>query len=114
MILNKAYIFFDTNAPIVTNTTHTYVANPAGINQISSSNFNVEVYPNPVASTFTIKLNSVTNAHFQLHDITGRILMEKQIPNAAIIDMNNFSKGIYFYRVDDSKANSCVGRLVKN
>lgn len=60
------------------------------------------VYPNPSNGTFTVSVNDLRfeNADVVLYDVTGRIIMLKQIrSDKETISINNAAKGVYLLRV---------------
>lgn len=94
-IKNTAYIYFDYNSPIVTNTTiNEYI-------QIVSVKENFKelqsfVYPNPTNGLCTIELSTKEKQNLQLFDMTGNIVLSQSIENGtAIIDASHLAAGIY-------------------
>jgi hypothetical protein len=72
-----------------------------GINNLDAQDA-VNVYPNPNNGTFTVSVNDLRfgNADVVLYDVTGRIIMSKQIRrNKEIISVNNAAKGVYLLRI---------------
>jgi hypothetical protein len=55
------------------------------------------VYPNPASNQITINLGDWNgqNAMVRLYDIEGRVLFEKQAGSMLVVDVSDFSKGIY-------------------
>ncbi len=93
-IKNTAYIYFDYNTPIVTNTTYNSILIPTGLN--SQTETVMALYPNPTNGTFTIELNNKQKQSIQVFDITGNIVLSQNIENGkATIDANHFAAGIY-------------------
>lgn len=95
LIKNTAYIYFDFNAPIVTNTTINSIKDiTTGIDEQIESN--LAVYPNPSHGIFTIDLSSKKKHYVQLYDITGNVVLSQTIENGkATIDADNLAAGIY-------------------
>ncbi len=93
-IKNRAYIYFDYNAPIVTNTTYNSIIVPTGLNNKSETI--ASIYPNPTKSTFTIELKTKEKQFVQLMDLTGNVVLSKTIENdRATIDVSYLAAGIY-------------------
>jgi len=94
---NDAEIYFDFNAPIITNNTITTVA------LLEVDKFNeaqVSIYPNPVKNKLSISSkNSIKS--IELYDIKGRSLMEYN--NIGLyktqLDLNFLYDGIYFVKI---------------
>jgi uncharacterized repeat protein (TIGR01451 family) len=96
-ISNTAYIYFDYNAPIITNTTANNFEFPVKISSIVSSENSFSLFPNPSTDVFTFKdtknLNSV-----EVYSILGEKILSQT--NQKTINLNGFSKGVYFARVN--------------
>jgi uncharacterized repeat protein (TIGR01451 family) len=93
-IKNTAYIYFDYNAPIVTNTTLNTILIPTGLKNQTETVMNL--YPNPSNGNFTIELNTKEKQFIQIFDITGNVVISQTIENGkAIIDGSNLAAGIY-------------------
>lgn len=112
-IKNTAYIYFDYNAPIVTNTTINTIENPVGINSSDKNNYGLIVYPNPAKDVF--RVTTVKNfERLKIYDITGRevysILGSKG--NSAECNLSEFKSGIYLLEVAGEWGRSLV-RFVK-
>jgi len=71
------------------------------------------IYPNPGRNKLTIK-TTTKNSHFELFDITGKILLKKFIPDYSTeVNVSNLPKGMYFYRIYDNKNIIKTGKWVK-
>lgn len=109
-VIKKASIFFDYNAPIITNdaeTTYTSLNN-GGFNPDDS----LSVYPNPTSSVLNITSDNTIES-IELYDIQGRILEKSfQNSNAVILDISNRQSGIYFLKITSDKG-SKVEKVVK-
>ena len=66
-------------------------------------NFDILVYPNPVASTLSLKSRNPGNLKItiELSDLTGRLLFNKSIgsKNVYQMDFSKYISGIYLLRV---------------
>ncbi len=93
-IKNTAYIYFDYNSPIVTNSTYNSILVPTGLN--NQSNTLAALYPNPTNGRFTVELNSKEKQSLQVFDISGQMVLSQTIENGkASIDANYLAAGIY-------------------
>ena len=93
-IKNTAYIYFDYNAPIVTNTTLNTILIPTGLHNQTETLMNL--YPNPSNGNFTIDLNTKEKQTLQVFDITGNVVISQTIENGkTIIDGSHLASGIY-------------------
>jgi uncharacterized repeat protein (TIGR01451 family) len=105
-INNTAYIYFDYNAPIITNTTANNFEFPVKISSIVSSENSFSLFPNPSTGVFTFKdtknLNSV-----EVYSVLGEKILSQT--NQKTINLSGFSKGVYFARINGLQ----VVKLVK-
>ena len=94
-IKNTAYIYFDFNAPIVTNTTYNSKLDiTTGVTEIKESI--ASVYPNPSNGLFTIELTTKEKQSLQVFDISGNEVLSQTIENGkANIDASYLAAGIY-------------------
>jgi uncharacterized repeat protein (TIGR01451 family) len=91
-IENTAYIYFDWNAPIITNTT--YNINVIGEDGLTENNeLNVHVYPNPTNESVTISCDGKFT--YQLLDLSGRVIATGEGMNAEKVNIDKASAGIY-------------------
>jgi uncharacterized repeat protein (TIGR01451 family) len=105
-INNTAYIYFDYNAPIITNTTANNFEFPVKLFSIASSENTFSLFPNPSTGVFTFKdtknLNSV-----EVYSILGEKILSQT--NQKTINLSGLGKGVYFARVNGMQ----VVKLVK-
>lgn len=111
MVQKAAKIYFDYNAPIVTNisqTTYQSLNNP-----IFEFDDSVKVYPNPTQSKININSNFNIKS-VELYDVQGRIL-EKSFENntSTTLNLSERQSGIYFVKITSEKG-SKVEKVVKN
>lgn len=109
---NQAKIYFDFNAPIITNT---YVTEVAEDNlSISDLNtLNTRVYPNPSSNSITIESDAVISSA-AVYDINGRLILTKVFEGAEYqFDVDRLNSGIYFLKVNSNTETETV-KLVKN
>ncbi|MBL7926881.1 MAG: T9SS type A sorting domain-containing protein [Bacteroidia bacterium] len=111
-IKNTAYIYFDFNQPVVTNTTQNVLVNPTAINEMSSAQYNF--FPNPANDVLYVSIHKpvATTGSIIILDLQGRTVIEEAIsksnPAAATINVSGLAKGIYFL-----KLNETIKRFVK-
>lgn len=104
---NSASIFFDFNAPIVTNT---YITT---VQSLSTSNFediNYSVYPNPFTNTLQIESNT-TFKTMELYDILGKKIINQPFVNQ--LNTSKLAQGIYFLRLLTEGGEVLVMKVVK-
>lgn len=102
-IKNTAYIYFDYNAPIITNTTvNEYLQTISVIENIST--FRMNIFPNPCSGKFIVEMKDekkkMQDVELKIYNILGEEILNTQysIPNTQI-DISFQSKGIYFLKI---------------
>ena len=113
-IHNRAAIYFDYNAPVITNETWHTVGTDllTGILEIPQANkLNVvQVSPNPAkdAATFNLKKGSFKDQRLQVFDPMRKLVFEKTLNgDQFILPRNGFVSGAYGWRITNAQ-----GRLV--
>ncbi len=118
IIPNTAEIYFDFNAPVITNTFNTEFIAPV----LSVEEFNIEnaftVFPNPAMSNVNIILNSALNevVTVGVYDIQGKLLINKILAKNTLqlqLDIENLQSGMYFVKLNTSSQET-IKRLVVN
>lgn len=115
VITNTAYIYFDQNDPVVTNTTsNVYVEPTVGIkrNRLTES---FKVYPNPTAGNITIAFEE-NHSHIQTRilSITGQEIAIHTTSNSNTLQFDfEAAKGIYFVEITTENGGKSVVRVVK-
>ncbi|MEM9821745.1 MAG: T9SS type A sorting domain-containing protein [Bacteroidota bacterium] len=117
-IHNYAGIYFDFNAPILTNTT----LNTVGEDLISdvddpeqSPLDKVKVFPNPfqASTTFTIEAEATQNLTFSLIDLHGRLIRRHTFSGTNYeLHKNDLPPGMYFYSIENTSGLLGSGKLV--
>ncbi|WP_130734264.1 T9SS type A sorting domain-containing protein [Flavobacterium sp. J27] len=110
IVTNKADIYFDYNAPIVTNDANTT------FQTLSSSIINKDntlgVYPNPTSNVINLKANTQIMG-VDVFDAQGRIVMKKIANTAQLsVDVSHFQNGIYFLKVKTEQGEK-VEKIIK-
>lgn len=106
-MVNTAYIYFDFNSAIITNTTTTLVAYPVifvtelPTNQIQYNS--ILVFPNPAINELNIDLRGLNKEHLNLfvYDVTGQVVLNEKLSHTTSnkIDIGKLTAGIYFGNV---------------
>ncbi len=104
-IKNTAYIYFDFNAPIITNTTYNSIKDiTTDVKDLKESS--LSLYPNPTSGIFTIELHEKEKQFVEIYDIAGNIVLSQTIENGkGAIDASNLAAGVYTINI---KGNSTV------
>ncbi len=74
--------------------------------QLTISNEQITIYPNPTTGVFTVQGAS---GEIQVYDLFGRLLLRS---NKSKVDMRGFAKGMYVYQIKTPDA-SVRGKIIK-
>ena len=96
-----------------------FTANTIGIEQIQSTNFGLQIYPNPTSGQIIVKTGRATSPHddassLQIYDITGRIvhtqlIVSQRNTNELTIDISHLQSGVYFLKIENE-----IFKIIKN
>ena len=118
VVENTASIFFDSNAPVVTNTVwNTLVSDLfVGTPEINEGEEKIIVVPNPFhlqAELFFSKSFTNTESQFTMIDAFGRIVMKRNVKASSIIITNeNMPSGIYFFELKNAIGKRSTGKFI--
>ncbi|WBV56177.1 T9SS type A sorting domain-containing protein [Chryseobacterium daecheongense] len=108
---NTAKIYFDYNAPIITNTATTSVQNTLGTSEITNDKDQFSIYPNPVKDVVFIKSKEkIVKA--EIYDTAGRILNSISVSNNSV-NTSELAKGSYMIKLF-TKDQVMVQKFIKN
>ncbi|CAM4008705.1 Secretion system C-terminal sorting domain-containing protein [Flavobacterium branchiophilum] len=97
---NNANIYFDYNAPIITNNFGTTIQNTLGLQESVLVN-EISVYPNPVKDFLNFKTEH-NISKVEVYDIAGRILSSNSVRENKI-DLSNLKTGNYILKLYTEK-----------
>lgn len=116
-IKNSAAIYFDYNAPVITNQTLNTIQFPTGIAE-SENKPELVVYPNPANDVLNINLSNANDVNtIRIYDLLGRMVQsETAMKNAASqkVNVSGLVKGLYFVVLEKANGEKVTGRFVKN
>ena len=103
-IQNTAYIYFDFNAPVVTNTTRNTLYDPTlGIQQNNRLNFSLQPNPTIDRSLVLLNLKDAGDVQISMLDVSGRMLTQKNLGRLSAGDhqfqLDPLSAGVYLIRI---------------
>ncbi|WP_046757036.1 DUF7619 domain-containing protein [Kordia jejudonensis] len=111
---NKANIYFDFNAPIITNTATTLIMNPLSISEENLATENITIYPNPASEQVQI-ISKDALEQIELRAIDGRLITAKSIRTTSFsntLDVSFLPKGIYLMNITTAKSKT-TKKIVK-
>ncbi len=114
VINNTAYIYFDFNAPVVTNTTTNTLAVVTALPPDPLKGELLRIYPNPASNNVTLEMDKTfTGGIVTVCNITGRILTAVQLETSNLqLGTSAFAGGVYFVAVTGKDGRSATKKLV--
>ncbi|MBV6439856.1 MAG: T9SS C-terminal target domain-containing protein [Haliscomenobacteraceae bacterium CHB4] len=115
-IENQAAIFFDFNAPVMTNRTlHTVGEQFLDVSTVVfRPGVQLEVYPNPAFAKATFFIHSATPAEgtLRLFDLQGRLVRTQPFAaNTFELDAAGLTSGMYLFRLESGGNELAAGKL---
>jgi uncharacterized repeat protein (TIGR01451 family) len=108
---NSAAIYFDRNAPIITNTAfHTICDNCYPVNITNSSVLlgnnplstvsDLRIYPNPVSGQLVVQQATALEGYLELHAYNGQLMRQHTLSQThTTLDFHDLAAGVYFLSV---------------
>jgi Leucine-rich repeat (LRR) protein len=121
VINNKAAIYFDYNAPIITNTCfHTIGTNfvprvAVSVGEVLNKNISVKAYPNPFQTESTLEVVGAENQALTLKivDAMGKTVQTQESQQSTLrISRENLPTGLYFYQLFGNGQLLNTGKLI--
>jgi uncharacterized repeat protein (TIGR01451 family) len=104
---NTAFVYFDYNAPLPTNTTSTTIGTLS--NQTVESSNNFKVYPNPVKDIVNLQAQNSNNIiALSIYNSLGQMLQTIVNPQTLSIDVSQLKSGIYFINLDSEMGTTSI------
>jgi uncharacterized repeat protein (TIGR01451 family) len=112
-IENTAYIYFDYNPAVVTNTTvNEYVDPVNSVRQVVRSG-SVNVYPNPGNGSFTVKMDNDGQYAIEVYSVIGVCVYRgEQAGSEFQLDLRNKPNGLYLLKVK-TRGGEYIAKLIK-
>ena len=112
-VANTAYIYFDFNDPVVTNTTSSTVAINTSIKESRTEQMDVLLFPNPGRNNLVIETAALGPVEINIYSITGfRIMSVKDATQKTQISTIGWAPGIYLAEIK-GKETTVTKRWVK-
>jgi len=86
------------------------------IEEAKGINLSVSAYPNPTTDYLTLEVKEyeLSNLHFQLYDMSGKLLQNEKITgNQTSIVMSNLVPATYFVKVTESNKEVKTFKIIK-
>jgi uncharacterized repeat protein (TIGR01451 family) len=110
-IHNTAYIYFDQNTAVITNTTISQNT-ITGIKELNDNS--VLIFPNPSSQFIDINVDdAIKNHQINIFDNMGKLVFNKQSDeNKSRVDLRQMNSGFYIIKIESPKG-SIVKKLIK-
>ena len=76
----------------------------------------IKIYPNPTLDDIIIETDnsSLLKQSYIIYDVQGKLISKNEMPSSkTIINMSNFSNGVYFIEVSDTEKKLKVFKIIK-
>jgi hypothetical protein len=107
-IENTAYIYFDFNSPIITNTALNTITSPASVGEVHASFSALSIYPVPATDLVTVVTNLTEETSYYIVDVNGNILQQGAVLNGDQISVSALANGIYLFKLEDGSVEKIV------
>jgi|GEM_PF-3446267 len=98
--------------PLPNYTPHSKSKNPDQL--VLNSDEDVVIFPNPVTDFIQIQFGNRSVDAIAITDITGRVIIRKQIKNNEQIDLSALQKGNYIVTITDTSGSTINKKIIKN
>ncbi|MBK9190296.1 MAG: T9SS type A sorting domain-containing protein [Crocinitomicaceae bacterium] len=100
-IENTAHIYFDFNAPVVTNTALNTIADNLKLIENTSGNPPLTIYPVPASDLIYVFIESDDVVNFQVMDVNGKTVQTGTVSSGEQISISALQNGVYFFQLED-------------
>ena len=102
LIENTAYIYFDLNDPITTNTVTTIISTPSSINEMNYATNEFKVYPVPAKSFVNIVPTEEKPYSYSIYNLAGsRLFGSEKLTGTQQVNIESLNSGIYLLRLQN-------------
>jgi uncharacterized repeat protein (TIGR01451 family) len=103
VIPGVAGIYFDFNAPVITNTFETTFIAPLSVDEVAE--INIRTYPNPAKDILYVSLNTNEKVTIELYDLQGKQIIQKvEESNRIELNISTVKSGVYFLKLTTKTA----------
>jgi uncharacterized repeat protein (TIGR01451 family) len=110
---NKAFIYFDYNLPIITNTSKVKVEKTSKTKE-NEVEISLKVYPNPSSDKIFVETNIAINGTLTLSNLLGQVFDYQLFTSSevSVLDIQHLPKGVYILSLKTDNGN-VSRRIVK-
>jgi hypothetical protein len=96
VVENTAYIYFDSNPAVVTNTIHSTYVSEIIVSTGEQKESEIIIYPNPTTGILHIDAKASRIKQVMVYDIAGKNVW---VGTSTFVDLNTQSDGVYFINI---------------
>lgn len=119
-ISNNAFIVFDFNAPVYTNTVYNMIVAPTGIQPVTSNSFNMNCFPNPAHDVINLELanNKTEVSSVNIMNMLGEKVFANSYRinngfNQLSIPLKKLNPGVYFIELSKHDGKSILKFIIE-
>jgi uncharacterized repeat protein (TIGR01451 family) len=110
IIPNTAAIYFDFNAPVITNTFNTQFVSSLALSQFDEANFTY--FPNPVKNNLSLNAKTIIDS-VEITSILGQVVINQKVNDLQTeVNLSELANGIYLVKVTSEGKEKTV-KIVK-
>jgi uncharacterized repeat protein (TIGR01451 family) len=99
-INNTAYIYFDFNEAVITNTTLNTIETPQSVQYINNGTLAAKVFPNPANNELIVTTEGNNNFTATVYDVVGRsVAVSVTNHGKAVINTSSLANGMYILSI---------------
>jgi uncharacterized repeat protein (TIGR01451 family) len=105
-INNTASIYFDFNAPVITNTVTNEFVEPLSVKDAKGAPL-FRISPNPGNGIYLIRFDGITSdqVNIEIYNTLGELIIQKrEVLSSVEVDLSAFPNGVYHVKVQGSEA----------
>ncbi|MFM9986690.1 MAG: T9SS type A sorting domain-containing protein [Flavobacteriales bacterium] len=110
---NTAAIYFDFNAPVITNTVLNTIEGPNFVDESALGNL-LQLYPSPASTSLTIQCGNSRDNLIKIVSMEGRqVASFRTLQSQLVYDVSELANGLYEVRLTDENGNIRSNRFLK-
>ena len=109
--------FIGTNASATQGVQQPFEISTLNVDEVPQIQLIASVYPNPTIGNLNLSIREfdISNIHYQLYDINGKIISNGQInQNETEIEMVNLPSALYFLKITNNENVLKTFKIIKN
>jgi uncharacterized repeat protein (TIGR01451 family) len=120
IVENRAHIYFDYNAAVITNTVTTQILEQRITNIIQKEIKEIKLYPSPTNNIVQLEFNAISYQHITLKiiDVQGKEIYTESLKsniglNSVQLNLSAYANGVYFIQLNTDGNYLYYGKVLK-